>query len=152
MDFSKLVHRSVKNDTWISRSSYMDFSNLIHGFLLFVTWTCQSCHMDLFKLLHVYVKVVLCISRPLPNKNKLKFGQDFKFCWSFCFELKLLNESKYSMPWVRCAVGNVLCFIPLMVYLANCHWQWCVMLMWMIMACPAELKANTEDRADRVRC
>jgi len=24
-----------------------------------------------------------------------------------CFELKVLNGSKYSMPWVRCAFGNV---------------------------------------------
>ena len=38
---------------------------------------------------------------------KLKFDQDFKACWSFCFELKVLIESKCSMPWVRCAFGNV---------------------------------------------
>ena len=63
---------------------------------------------DMLKMLHVFVKVVLCISGPLPNKNKLKFDQDFKAWWSFCFELKVLNESKYSMPWVRCAFGNVL--------------------------------------------
>ena len=34
--------------------------------------------MDLSKLLHGFVKVVLCISCPLPNKTKLMFGQDFK--------------------------------------------------------------------------
>ena len=37
-----------------------------------------------------------------------KFDHHFKACRSFCFELKVLNESKYSMPWVRCAFGNVL--------------------------------------------
>ena len=46
--------------------------------------------------------VVLFIYCPLPHKTKLKFSPDFKvFC--FRFELKVLNESKYSMPWVRCA-------------------------------------------------
>ena len=39
------------------------------------------------------------------------FRQSFqilcKACWSFCFEQKVLNESKYSMPWVHCAFGNV---------------------------------------------
>ena len=31
----------------------------------------------------------------------------WKSCWSFCFELKLLNESKHSIPWVCCVFGNV---------------------------------------------
>ena len=52
----------VKNDTRIS-------PRLLNGFLKIVTWICQSCYMDLFKLLHGLVKVVICISRPLPNKN-----------------------------------------------------------------------------------
>ena len=39
-----------------------------------------------------------------PNKTRLKFDHDFKACWSFCFKLNLLNESNYSMPWVRCAI------------------------------------------------
>ena len=82
----------------------MDFSKFMHGFLEIVTWICQTCYMDLFKLLH---GLVLCISRSLPNKTKLKFDRDFKACWSFCFELKVLNESIYSMPWVCCAFGNV---------------------------------------------
>ena len=47
---------------------------------------CQSCwkfvtYMDFSKLIHEFAKVVLCISRPLPNKTKLKFYQDFKACW-----------------------------------------------------------------------
>ena len=63
--------------------------------------------MDLLKLYHGFVKVVLCISSPFPHKKKLKFGQDFKFCWSFYFELKVLNESNYSIPQVHCAFGNV---------------------------------------------
>ena len=49
--------------------------------------------MDLSKF---YVFFALC------QKNKLKFDQDFKACWSFCFELKVLNESKFSMPWPLC--------------------------------------------------
>ena len=48
--------------------------------------------MYLSIFLHGFVKVVtwiwfLCISRPLPNKTKLKFDQDFKACWSSCLEL-----------------------------------------------------------------
>ena len=87
----KLLNGFVEIDTWISMSFYMDI------------W--QNCYMDLLKLLHGIVKVVLCISRPLPNKTKL--DQDFKVCWSFCFQLKVSNEKKYSMPWVRCAFGIV---------------------------------------------
>ena len=48
---------------------------LLNGFLKIITWICQSCFMDLFKLLHGLVKVVICISRPLPNKTKLKFNR-----------------------------------------------------------------------------
>ena len=67
----------------------MDLSKLVLGFV---------------KVLHGFVKVVLCFSHSLPNKTKLKFDQDFKDYCSFCFELKLLNESKFSMlgsvvPW-----------------------------------------------------
>ena len=51
--------------------------------------------MDLLKLLQGFVKVVHHISRPLPNKTKLEFDQDFK--------VKVLNGSKYSMPRVHCA-------------------------------------------------
>ena len=40
------------------------------------------------------------------KNSKLKFDQDSKACWSFCFEVKVLNESKFSMPWVRCAFDN----------------------------------------------
>ena len=84
--------RFVKDVTWISPSCFR--------------WICQNCYMDFSKLLHGYVKVVVCVSCPLRNKTKLKFEQDFKACWSFCFELKVLNESNYSMPWVCCAIAN----------------------------------------------
>ena len=67
----------------------------------------QSCHTVFLEVFHWFFKDVLCFSRPLPKETKLKFDQDFKICWSFCFEIKLLNESKYSMPWVRCAFDNV---------------------------------------------
>ena len=47
--------------------------------------------MHLLKLLREFVKVVLCISRHLPNKKKLKFDQAFNA------SLKMLNESMYSI-------------------------------------------------------
>ena len=56
----KLLHRFVKIDTWISLSCYMD---------------CKNCCMDLSKLSHGFIKVVLYISCPLPNKTKVKFDQ-----------------------------------------------------------------------------
>ena len=92
---------------WICQNWYMDFSKLLHGFakidaLIYLrTWICRSCYMDLLKFLH---KFCLCISRTLPIK--LKFDLHFKARWSFCFELMVLNESTYWMPWVRCAFGN----------------------------------------------
>ena len=61
----------------------------------FVPGMCQSYFMDLLWLLHGFVKVVICISRPLTNETKLKFDQDFKACRRFCFELKVLIE------WVK---------------------------------------------------
>ena len=90
MDFSKLLHGLVKIETLISLSCYLDLSKLLHVFL---------------KVLHGFVKIFLCISRPLPNKTKLKF--DPKIYWSFCFKIKVLNKSKYSMPWGRCSFGKV---------------------------------------------
>ena len=66
----------------------------------------QNFYMDLLKLLLRFVKVVLCISCPLPKKQA-EVWPSFKACWSFCFKLKVSNESKFSMPLVRCALGNV---------------------------------------------
>ena len=71
MDFSNLIqgflfklsHGLVKIDEWISLICSMDLSKLQHGFVTVVT---------------VFVKVVLCISRPLPHKTKLKFDQEFE--------------------------------------------------------------------------
>ena len=68
-------------------------------------WSHRFAKIDV----HGFVKVVLCFSRPLPNKTllklNLKFDQDFKDCWSCCFAMKLLNESEYLG---LCAFGNVL--------------------------------------------
>ena len=86
----------------------MDLSKVLHGFVT--------------KLLHGLVKVVLCLSRRLLNKTKLKFDRDFKACWSFCCELKLLNGSKYSMPCVHCAFGNV--------FPSYSYFSLCTVLMW----------------------
>jgi hypothetical protein len=56
--------------------------------------------MDLSKLFYVF----------LAKQNQAyEADQDFKACRSFCFELKVLNMSEYSMPWIRCAFGNVFC-------------------------------------------
>ena len=86
----------------------MDLSKLVFVFVKVGTWICQ---------------VVPCISRPLPNKTKVKFDQEFKACWSFCSDLKvkMLIESKCSMPWVCCAFGNVLIC---RFFLANYHIIW----------------------------
>ena len=58
----------------------MDFSKLLDGFVKIDTWISFGCYRDLLKLIRVLVKVVLCISQPLPIKTKLKFDQDFKAC------------------------------------------------------------------------
>ena len=64
----------------------------------FGTLTKFCYHMEFLKFLHGFVKVVTCISRPLPNKNKLKFDID-----SFVGLKSLIN----LMPGVCCAFGNV---------------------------------------------
>ena len=79
----------------------MYLSKLIHVYLRAVTWICENWYMDFCKLLHGFAKFFSCT---LPNK----LDQVSKACRSFYFEIKLLNESKYSMPWVHCAFGNVL--------------------------------------------
>ena len=69
-----------------------------------------------------------------PNKTRLKFDHDFKACWSFCFKLNLLNESNYSMPWVRCTFGNIfpmhavqllsrVCYTHIRAYNAMSRWH-----------------------------
>ena len=77
---------------------FLDLSKLINLFLQVVTWICQKIYMDLLKLLLGFVTVLLCISCPLPNKTKLKFDQDFKACWSFCFE-QVLNALGQLCLW-----------------------------------------------------
>ena len=74
-----MLYRFVKIHGW----KFMDFSKLLHG----IVNVDISGYMDLsigllelFSLLHGDVKVVLCISRSLPNKTKLKFDQDFNAC------------------------------------------------------------------------
>ena len=93
MDFSQLLLGFVKFDAGICQNWYSYFSKLLF-------WICQSFYMDLLKVFHGYDKAVICISQPLPNKTTLKFDQDFKDCWNFCYETKLLIESKHWMPWV----------------------------------------------------
>ena len=58
----------------------MNLSKLLHGFAKSDIWISLNCYMDLSNLLIRFVKFVLCISRPLPNKTNLKFDQDSKAC------------------------------------------------------------------------
>ena len=75
----------------IVKFDLLDLSKFLHGFLLLHWFVKIDTRISL--LLHGFVKVILSFSRPLPNKTKLKFDQDFKVCWRFCFELNALNES-----------------------------------------------------------
>ena len=75
MDLSELIQGFVRNETRI----------LFYRFVNIDKCLSLNFYMDL--------PFVLCISCPLPNKNKLRFHQDFKAFWSFCFELN-------SMSWV----------------------------------------------------
>ena len=58
---------------------------------------CDSCFMDLTWLFKRFDKVAQHISRPLQNKTKLRFDQDFRACWSFCFQLKALSQSSHCL-------------------------------------------------------
>ena len=76
----------------------MDMSKLMHvlsGFVNVCKWICLSYYMDLSSCSLFFL--------PLPNKIKLKFDQDFKVCWSFRFELKVLKVSNAF----RCAFDNI---------------------------------------------
>ena len=42
----------------------------------------------------------------------------------FCSELKVLNESKYSMPGVRCAFGNVFYIGYMYFWYFRGYWEW----------------------------
>ena len=84
-------HSVSKSSFWVFLR-LLDFLKLLHGFVKIDTWISLSCYTGDSRLLYIYFL-------PCAKQN-----QAF---WSFCFELIVLNESKYSMPWVRCAFGNV---------------------------------------------
>ena len=69
----------------------------------------------------------------------MMFDQDVKACWSFCFELKMLNELKYTTSWVRCALGNVCICV--------CIWKQCRELRLMI-ALPGSVERSWSSTAD----
>ena len=96
---------SKRRSEKILRTSWL----LLHEFANIDTWISLLLYVDFSKLQH-------------GQKNKLKFDQDFKACWSFCFEQKVLNESKNSKPWVRCAFGNV--FFYLKMKMMQCLSDW----------------------------
>ena len=50
----------------------------------------------------MYFSLALC-----QTKQSWSMAKISKFFWSFCFELKVLNESKYSLAWDCCALGKV---------------------------------------------
>ena len=64
----------------------MELSKLFHGFVKVFAWICQSCSLYFL---------------PFTKQTKLRFVLISKL-GSFCFELKVLNKSRYSMPWVCC--------------------------------------------------
>ena len=82
---SLVSHQSVALLSWVELLQ-------IVGFVKILTWISLSCNMGLSKFFS-------------PNKTKLKVDQ--KAYWSFCFDIKVLNKSGYSMPWVHSAFGNV---------------------------------------------
>ena len=63
--------------------------------------------MDFSKLMHGFVKVVN-LSMLFYVLLKLKFDQDIKALWSFCYELIMLNEPKYLIPWGPLAMFHVM--------------------------------------------
>ena len=88
----------AKCSCWVELSCYKLF------FVKFVTWISLSYYMDLAKLIHGMLQLSKLF---LPFAKQKKVDKDFKACWSICFDLKVVNESMYPMPSVRCAVGNV---------------------------------------------
>ena len=98
MDFTKLLHGFVKNDTWIFLSCYMDLSKLLlplqlqlqllhwlkllHGFVKIGTLISLSCYMDLSKLLHGFVKVLMWICQSCSM---------YFLPFALCFELNALG-------------------------------------------------------------
>ena len=55
--------------------------------------------MDFSKLFFFYL--------PFAKQNEAEVWLRFQILWSFCFELKVSNESQYSMPLALCTFGNV---------------------------------------------
>ena len=67
---------------------------------------------NIFSQILICIQIATCTCCYIESTFFLPFAkqnqaEDFKSCWSFCFELKLLSGSKYSMPQVLCAFGNV---------------------------------------------
>ena len=80
--------RSVSHSSCWILLRLLDLSELLSWFLEFVTWICQNWYMDLSKFLLGIVKVVLCISRPFPNKTKLKLTKISKFFEGFALKYR----------------------------------------------------------------
>ena len=84
--FFKIRFFETDTETWHQIQALAE-SFPPYGYLSVVSWFSQSS---------TYVLLALC------QKSKLKFD-DSKAFWSFFFELKVLNESKYSLGlWVCC--------------------------------------------------
>ena len=90
----------------------MDFSSLFYGF---------------YKVASGFVKVVLCISRLLPNKTKLKFDQDFLLkllLWIKGIEwAKVLNARGLLCLW-RCLIKNT--SINNIITILLCRAMYCI--------------------------
>ena len=92
--FVKVVKWIFWSCSMVCQNWYMDFSSLFYGFN---------------KVASGFVKAVLFISRPLPNKTKLKFDQDFLLkllLWIKGSEwAKVLNAMGPLCLW-RCLINN----------------------------------------------
>ena len=115
-------------------------------FVTWICWSCQICCLDL--LLHEFVKVVLCISLTKsnlligfvdivtwicqscfmyfsqPNQTRLKFNQDFKVFWGFCFELKVLIESRTHNDLGPLCLWQCFCLFFKLLLFAFLPWKY----------------------------
>ena len=89
-------------------------------------------------MLHGFVRVSLCIFRPLPNKSKLKFDQDFNAVWSFCSELKVFIESVINVLGPVCLWQ---CFWR--EVLVTFLWRPKLLPVWEVKKCQGQRKETT---------
>ena len=80
-DLQKQVHEVHTTSSASFIVSHIWLTIISRATFSFSDGICLNWYMYFSKLLHGFSKVVLNISRPLPNKTKLNFDQYFKACW-----------------------------------------------------------------------